>query len=92
MERVIKCQVCGKPTIAYGSRTMYCDECGPAARRAKRQEYARRSRERKARGGLIEPRSGAVHYCDSPELIALCLSCTRKKCIGECEALRTTKR
>jgi hypothetical protein len=91
MERLINCQVCGKPVIAYSSRTMYCDDCGPAARRAKRSEYTRRSREKKAMEGLLGPKPEPVHYCDSPERVALCLSCTKKKCVGTCETLRNMK-
>lgn len=91
MERIIKCQVCGKPVIAYSSRTMFCDDCGPAARRARRKESAKRSREKKAMDGLLAPKPEPLHFCDSPNRIALCLSCTKEKCVGSCEKLRTTK-
>ena len=89
MERVIKCRVCGKPVIAYGSRTMFCDDCAPAARQAKKKEYKKREREKKRE--MLEPRMDGVHFCDSQERIELCLSCTKKKCVGDCEALRSLK-
>ena len=89
MERLIKCQVCGKLVTVYGSRTMFCDDCAPAARQARRKEYRKRARERNATGGLLVPRDEAVHFCDSQERIALCLSCTKKRCGGICDELRS---
>lgn len=71
---------------------MFCDECAPAARQAKKKEYKKRAREKKrALVALQEAKTHDVHFCDSPERIELCLSCTKQKCIGYCEALRSLK-
>lgn len=91
MVREIKCKVCGKPVIAYSSRTMYCDDCGPAARLKKKREYARKAREMRVMEQQEAMKAELLHTCDSPARIALCLSCTKVKCTGMCETLRNTK-
>lgn len=70
------CEICGVPFIAQGNRAKYCKPC------AKKKQYekikARDQRRKEARE--TSPEVISIDFCDSPENIAVCLSCTKETC------------
>lgn len=87
MERAITCCACGKTFRARGNRAMYCPACKEEIGKMKKAATDKARREELK--GVSKPRK--FHHCDSPERIALCLSCTRTRCPGVCDMLKQTK-
>lgn len=85
MAKVINCKLCGCEVVTHGSRTLYCTTCAKTVDRERKKQYA-------LKNNVPKEVRIPVHVCDSPERIALCLSCTRKTCAGTCEELRTLRK
>lgn len=83
-EHPVTCAMCGLAFTTLGNSTKYCPECGKAVRAVQRKEsYHRLSNgiRRNNRPDMDDD----VHTCDSPEKVAMCLSCTKPNCTGACE-------
>lgn len=92
MARVINCKLCGNVVVTHGSRTLYCPACSDTVSRERKKQYALKRRMEAAWKAETESRVPEYHSCDSPERIALCLNCTRPRCVGTCDDLRTLRK
>ena len=80
-ERTMICRECGKVTPRNSNAQRYCKKCAAIVDR----ENDRRAREKKRR---LNPSKLEMHTMDSAEMMAMCLSCKRVSCTGNCIAIQ----
>ena len=79
--RTIQCEVCGRDVVVTHNRARYCPECRVIVA-AEKEKIAKERR--KAMKPVPELPPAEVHYCDPPDAIDRCLSCTKPYCHGNC--------
>ena len=75
MAKTLICRMCGKETPFRGPHQKYCPECAVESKKESHRQSEERKRLKKALKKDAEPAAG-----DTPEMIQICLSCTKKKC------------
>ena len=78
--RQFVCTECGATVEMTDARQKYCLDCRVKVMRRQQLESQRKRRvKKKTRDEL--------HTLDNPLMMAMCLSCTRDRCTGECKAV-----
>lgn len=75
MDNILICTLCGKEVPRRGPNHKYCKTCAKIVAEEQRHRCDERKRMQEAKKKEAEPATG-----DTPEMIQICLSCTRKKC------------